>query len=102
LAEWGCSRVVVEASGQTGAQQAIVEADKEQGGSEPGIGDAVTVAARDAFDHACMTEALDFEQAAVGSKADLAQLGEVDQALADAEVVVLLMVVSVRNARSSL
>ena len=47
LPEWGCGRVVVEGGGQTGAQQAIVEADKEQGGSEPGIGDAVAVAARE-------------------------------------------------------
>jgi hypothetical protein len=30
---------VVEAGGQTGAEQPIVEADKEQGGSEPGIGE---------------------------------------------------------------
>src|SRR6516162_11182224 len=34
-----------------------------------------------------MAEALDFEQAAVGGKADLAQVGQVDQTLADAEVV---------------
>jgi hypothetical protein len=38
LAKWGCGRVVVEAGGQTAAQQPIVEGDKEQGGSEPGIG----------------------------------------------------------------
>jgi hypothetical protein len=36
---------------------------------------------------AVMTEALDVKQAAAGGKADLAQLGEVDQELADAEVV---------------
>jgi len=57
LAEWGCSQVVVAAGGQTGAQQAIVEADKEQGGSEPGIGDAVAMAAWDALDHAMETKA---------------------------------------------
>jgi hypothetical protein len=34
-----------------------VEADKEQGGSEPGIGDAVAMAARNAFDHAMQTKA---------------------------------------------
>ena len=47
----------MDAGGQSGAQQAIVEADKEQGGSEPGIGDAVAMAARDAFDHAMETKA---------------------------------------------
>ena len=36
---------------------------------------------------AVMAEALDFEEAAIGGKTNLAQLGQVDQALADAEVV---------------
>ena len=54
-----------------------------------------------------MTEALDFEQPAIGRKVDLAQLGEIMQAFADAQVVgvevvgVVLMVVSVRSARLS-
>jgi hypothetical protein len=56
VAEFGCGRVVVEAGGQTGAQQAIVEADKEQA-VRPGIGDAIAMAARDAFDHAMETKA---------------------------------------------
>jgi hypothetical protein len=57
LAEWGWGRVVVEGGGQTRAQQAILEADKEQGGSEPDIGDAVAMAAWAAFDHAMETKA---------------------------------------------
>ena len=38
--------------GQSGAQQAIIGSGKEEGGSEAGIGDAVTVTVGDALDHA--------------------------------------------------
>jgi hypothetical protein len=38
-------------------QYAIVEANKAQGGSEPGIGDLAAMAARDALDHAMETRA---------------------------------------------
>jgi hypothetical protein len=48
--------VKVEAGGQTGAQWAIVVADKEQGGSEPRIGNAVAWL-RGMFDHDMETKA---------------------------------------------
>jgi len=37
--------------------------------------------------HAVMTDALDFEQTPVGLEADVADLGQIVQALADAKVV---------------
>jgi len=52
-------------------------------------------------EHAIVAQTFDFEEPAIGRKADLAQLGQIVQAFADAEVVAL-MVVSVRKARFSL
>lgn len=53
-------------------------------------------------DTAVMAEALDAEQASIGGKAERFELIEVAQPSADVEIVVSLMVVSVRNARPCL
>jgi hypothetical protein len=49
-----------------------------------------------------VAQAFDVEEPAIGGKADLAQLGEVVETLADPEVIGVVDRVSVRRARFSL
>ena len=104
---------------QVGAAEAVGEQAEQQQGApevmdlwigEAQAGDALAITTDRAFDRleggfgepAVVTETLELEQSPIGGKADLAQLRQVGQALADAESWALLIAVSLLSARPSL
>ena len=73
--------------------------EAQAGGAWPAPRPVVDLPKRVFADHAVVAESLDVQKTSVGLEADLPQGGKIVQPFADAEVEVLLMVVSVRRAR---